>query len=115
MEAPGMVARDPVREDLWFAGCTLFPTRGMVLASDRAAAPDGAALPMAADAVYPAAVGNTVAFLATLPETPCDALLDIGTGTGIAALDAARYARHAWDGYRSPLGAVCRVQPAAER
>src|ERR1019366_4775888 len=83
-------------EYLWFAGCTLFPTRGMVLGSDRAAAPDGSALPMTADAVYPAAIGNTVAFLATLPETPCDALLDIGTGTGIAALDAARYARHAW-------------------
>jgi methylase of polypeptide subunit release factors len=96
MEALGMVARDPVREHLWFAGCTLFPTRGMVLGSDRAAAPDGSALPMTADAVYPAAIGNTVAFLATLPETPCDALLDIGTGTGIAALDAARYARHAW-------------------
>jgi methylase of polypeptide subunit release factors len=97
MEALGMVARDPVREDRWFAGCTLFPTRGMVLASDRVAAPGGAALPMVADAVYPAAIGNTVAFLATLPETPCDALLDIGTGTGIAALDAAaRYARHAW-------------------
>ena len=96
MEALGIVARDPVREYLWFAGCTLFPTRGMVLGSDRAAAPDGSALPMTADAVYPAAIGNTVAFLATLPETPCDALLDIGTGTGIAALDAARYARHAW-------------------
>ncbi len=96
MEALGIVARDPVREHLWFAGCTLFPTRGMVLGSDRAAAPDGSALPMTADAVYPAAIGNTVAFLATLPETPCDALLDIGTGTGVAALDAARYARHAW-------------------
>jgi len=96
LEALGLVARDPNRPDLWFAGCTLFPTRGMVLASDRAAAPDGTALPMTADAVYPAAIGNTVAFLAALPETPCDALLDIGTGTGIAALDAARYARHAW-------------------
>jgi methylase of polypeptide subunit release factors len=96
MEALRLVARDPVRGELWFAGCTLFPTRGMVLASDRVAAPDRAPMPMTADAVYPAAIGNTVAFLATLPETPCDALLDIGTGTGIAALDAARYARHAW-------------------
>ena len=96
LEALHLVARDPVRPELWFAACMLFPTRGMVLASDRAAAPDGSALPMAADAVYPAAIGNTVAFLATLPETPCDALLDIGTGTGVAALDAARYARHAW-------------------
>ena len=96
MAALDLVARDAVHAGLWFAGCTLFPTRGMVLAGDRAAAPDGAALPMTSDAVYPAAIGNTVAFLATLPETPCDALLDIGTGTGVAALDGARYARHAW-------------------
>jgi methylase of polypeptide subunit release factors len=51
---------------------------------------------MTSDVVYPAAIENTVAFLATLPETPCDALLDIGTGTGIAALDGSRHARRAW-------------------
>ncbi len=96
MAALDLVARDPVRQEIWFAGCTLIPTRGMVLASDRAASPDRSSLPMAADAVYPAAIGNTVAFMATLPETPCDALLDIGTGTGIAALDGSRHARHAW-------------------
>jgi methylase of polypeptide subunit release factors len=96
MEALGLVAQDAACPELWFAACALFPTRGMVLASDREAAPDGTDLPMPPDAVYPAAIGNTLAFLASLPETPCDALLDIGTGTGIAALDGARYARHAW-------------------
>ena len=96
MEALGLVARDPVRNEMWFAGCTLFATRGMVLASDRVSTLDKAPLPPAADVVYPAAIENTVAFMSTLPETPCDALLDIGTGSGIAALDGARYARHAW-------------------
>ena len=96
MEALGLVARDQVRGELWFGGCTLFPTRGMVLGSDRVASPDRDPLPMTADAVYPAGIENTVAFMATLPETPCEALLDIGTGTGIAALDGARLARHAW-------------------
>ena len=96
MEALGLVARDPVRPEMWFAGCTLVPTRGMVLASDRVTSPDRGNLPMTADAVYPAAIENTVAFMATLPRTPCEALLDIGTGTGIAALDAAGYARHTW-------------------
>jgi len=96
MEALGLVARDAGRPDLWFAGCALFPTRDLVLASDRVAAPDGSGQALAADAVYPAAIGNTAAFLESLPETPCDALLDIGTGTGIAALYGARHARHAW-------------------
>src|ERR1017187_11025104 len=66
------------------------------LGSDRVASPDRDPLPMTADAVYPAGIDNTVAFMATLPETPCEALIDIGTGTGIAALDGARLARHAW-------------------
>lgn len=96
MEALGLVARDPVRNEMWFAGCTMFATRGMVLASDRVSSLDRAPLPPAADVVYPAAIENTVTFMATLPETPCDALLDVGTGSGIAALDGARYARHAW-------------------
>ena len=96
MAALRLVARDPVRNEMWFGGCTLFPTRGMVLASDRVTAPDRAALPMTTDAVYPAAIENIVAFMSTLPETPCDALLDIGTGSGIAALDGARWSRHAW-------------------
>jgi methylase of polypeptide subunit release factors len=96
LEALHLAARDPAPGDLWFAGCTLFPTRGMVLASDRFAAPGGKPLPMTTDVVYPASIENTVAFLETLPDAPCDALLDIGTGTGVAALDASRYARHAW-------------------
>src|ERR1019366_1205084 len=96
MEALGVVARDQGRGELWFGGWPVFPTRGMVLGSDRVASPDRDPLPMTADAVYPAGIENTVAFMATLPETPCEALLDIGTGTGIAALDGARLARHAW-------------------
>ena len=96
MEALGLVARDPVRNEMWFAGCTLIATRGMVLASDRVSSLGRDALPPAADVVYPAAIENTVAFMATLPETPCDALLDVGTGSGIAALDGARWSRHAW-------------------
>ena len=46
--------------------------------------------------VYPAVVENTRDFIAGIPDTPCDALLDLGTGTGIAALEGARYARHCW-------------------
>ncbi|MEO8368815.1 MAG: methyltransferase [Candidatus Solibacter sp.] len=96
LEALSLVARDAERPDVWFGGCILFPTRGMWLASDRVAVPGSDANPASGDLVFPAAIENTVAFMATLPETPCDALLDVGTGSGVAALDAARFARHAW-------------------
>lgn len=96
MEALHLVARDPLLGEMWFAGCTLVPTRGMVLASDRVTAPDRTPLPPSSDLVYPATIENTTAFLATLPETRCDALLDLGTGSGIAALAGAHFARHVW-------------------
>ena len=91
-----LIARDAERPEMWFGGCILFPTRGMWLASDRIAVPGSDTLPACGDLVFPAAIENTVAFLGTLPETPCSALLDLGTGSGVAALDGARYASRAW-------------------
>ena len=96
MEALGLVAFEPARPELCYATVMLVPARGLLLASDRSSAPGHELYSMPADVVYPAAMANTHEFLATLPETPCDSLLDLGAGTGIAALDAARYARHAW-------------------
>jgi SAM-dependent methyltransferase len=96
LEALGLIGRDPQDPNRWFGGCTLFPTRGLLLASDRASSPDGARHPTSADMVYPPAIDTTAVFMSTLPDTPCDALLDVGTGSGIAALDSARYACHAW-------------------
>src|SRR5580765_3976704 len=69
LEALSLIARDPERPEAWFGGCILFPTRGMWLASDRVAVPGSDPDPAAADLVFPAAIENTVAFMATLPET----------------------------------------------
>jgi methylase of polypeptide subunit release factors len=96
LEALGLLACDSARPELCFGTVTLFPARDLLMASDRASAPDNTPFPLAPDAVYPAAMENTTMFLKTLPQLPCDAFLDIGTGTGIAALAASRYARHAW-------------------
>jgi SAM-dependent methyltransferase len=96
LEALRLICRDPQNPEKWFGGCTLFPTRGLLLASDRASSPDGTRHPSSADMVYPPAIETTAVFVSTLPETPCDALLDLCTGSGVAALDFARYARHAW-------------------
>jgi SAM-dependent methyltransferase len=71
----------------------LCPTRGLYFAFDR-----GAELgPMPDDAVYPAILENTQNFLDSIPATRCRAFLDLGAGTGVAALLAAKgYAEHAW-------------------
>jgi methylase of polypeptide subunit release factors len=96
LESLSLIARDPQRPEMWFGGCILFPTRGMWLASDRVAVLGSDSPPASGDLVFPAAIENTVAFMATLPEIPCSALLDLGTGSGVAALDGARYASRAW-------------------
>ena len=77
------------------APLALYPTGGLFVVSDHA----GVALARQPppDVVFPAVSTNTVDFLAGLPATPCDALLDLGSGTGVAAMLAAvRGARHAW-------------------
>jgi methylase of polypeptide subunit release factors len=81
-----------------FSAVTMYPAEEtLVLAGDRPGTPDGSPYRVPDDVVYPGAIENTRHFLAGLPQTPCDALLDIGTGSGVAALSAAsRYARHAW-------------------
>ena len=69
------------------------PTRGLYLASDMG----GELGKLAEDVVYPAILENTQSFLAMIPEDPCDRFLDLGAGTGVAAIYAARnYAKHAW-------------------
>lgn len=81
---------------LCHAPVALYPTAGLYIVSDhvRMLVGPGEA---AADVVYPAVADTTIDFLASLPATPCDDLLDLGAGTGIAALQAAAsYAGHAW-------------------
>src|SRR5579885_3650218 len=49
------------------------------------------------DIVFPAISRHTCQFLETLPQYPCEDLLDLCSGTGVAALVAvSRYARRAW-------------------
>ena len=77
------------------APLALYPVRSIYIVSDQRAAVVGK--DAQADAVYPALTGSTVEFLGMLSTTPCDSLLDLGSGTGVAALlGAQQYARHAW-------------------
>jgi SAM-dependent methyltransferase len=96
MESLGVTAFEPGRPELCFGALTLFPVEGLLLANDRASAPDNTPFTLGPEAVYPAATANTLQFLAAMPRNACDSFLDIGTGTGVAALSAASFARHAW-------------------
>jgi SAM-dependent methyltransferase len=91
-----LLAKSPRHPGMCYSNVSIPPVGGVLTIMDRAAGPDGVICPLPGDVVYPAVVENTRDFIAGLPDTPCDALLDIGTGTGIAALEGARYARHCW-------------------
>jgi SAM-dependent methyltransferase len=97
MQGLGLIARSRVQEQNWYATTALYPVHGLYLVSDRWSNPEASAIEMASDVVYPAVTANTGHFLETLPCEPCDSFLDLCSGSGIAALAAARgYARHAW-------------------
>jgi SAM-dependent methyltransferase len=93
MEALGLVIPDPSDASRVLSPVGLAPTRGLWLVSDRG----GELATLADDVVYPAILENTQEFLSIIPETPCGTFLDLGAGTGVAALMAARgFAQHAW-------------------
>ena len=80
-----------------FATVALYPVGGLFIASDRWTLPQENLAELAEDFVFSAITPNTSQFVATLPKEPCDALLDLCSGTGVAALDAAaRGCRAAW-------------------
>lgn len=92
----GLIARAAARPGAIYAAAAILTVAGECTICDRGNAPDGSRCPLPPDVVYPAIFENTRRFLASLPTTPCDALLDLGTGTGIAALAGARHSRRVW-------------------
>jgi SAM-dependent methyltransferase len=87
---------DPGDRDMDFAPAVVFPFLDALAMSDRFGTPSGTPIDLFADAVYPALFDNTYNFVTRLPETPCEALLDLGTGNGCAAICQARFARQIW-------------------
>ena len=92
----GLLARDHAPQGMVFATAAILPAYGVWTLCDRGAAPDGSRTPYPPDIVYPPVFDTTQSFMAELPSTPCDSMLDMGTGTGVAALRGARQARQVW-------------------
>ncbi len=96
LERLGLIARDTVFPGLIYATAAILPVSGELIVCDRGGAPDGSDYPLQPDTVYPPIFDNTRWYLARLPATPCDAMLEMGTGSGIGAIMGARHARCVW-------------------
>ncbi|HTS24731.1 MAG TPA: class I SAM-dependent methyltransferase [Bryobacteraceae bacterium] len=92
----GMLVRNPAPPGMLFASAAILPPYGVLILCDRGQGPDGSRAPYPPDVVYPPVFDTTERFIAAIPFTPCEAMLDLGTGTGMAALLGARNAGHVW-------------------
>jgi SAM-dependent methyltransferase len=97
LDALGLISREPAPPGMIYGASAILPAAGFLTVCDRGNhAPDGNRCDLPADVVYPAIFDTTRKFLEGLPDSPCDAMLDLGTGTGIAAMLGARSAQHVW-------------------
>ncbi|MDZ4802601.1 MAG: class I SAM-dependent methyltransferase [Bryobacteraceae bacterium] len=93
MFALGLIEGD----EMLAATVALYPTAGVWIASDRWNSPDRTPYKTPQDVVYPSIVSNAQRFLRFLPETPCERMLDLCSGTAFAALrGASTFAQKAW-------------------
>ena len=93
LEALGLLHPAPERPSLCMATVSLYPIEELYIAADRRFGFDSTSEKPPADLVYPPFTPETGRFLRLMPREPCDRLLDLGTGSGVAALVAARWTR----------------------
>ncbi len=91
-----LLAPSPADPEKDFAPAAVIPFLDSLTATDRFSSPSGEPVEVPADGVYPALFDTTYNLVTRLPERPCDALLDLGTGTGAAAICHARFAQRVW-------------------
>jgi methylase of polypeptide subunit release factors len=93
----GLVLRNEDDLDLLLSPVSLYPTHELYIVSDRWNTPDRSPYMPVPDIVYPAIVSNAQRFVDLMPRRPCENLLDLCAGTGIAAMIGAReFAGRAW-------------------
>jgi SAM-dependent methyltransferase len=79
---------------LCYASVILYPVAGLHIASDRHNNPDGSPFTPPIDIVFPAINVGTLLFLRTISKSFAMDLLDLGTGSGVAALMLNKHAKH---------------------
>jgi len=90
LEALGLLQAESGDSGGRYCPVALYPIRGLFIVSDRWTSPDGSLHAPADDMVYAALVRNTNSFLNLMPEWLCERFLELCSGTGAAALCAAR-------------------------
>jgi SAM-dependent methyltransferase len=96
MKEFGLLIADPSDNARVCASVALYPVGRLLIVSDRWTTPEGSIPKLSDDCVFPAITANTSQFIATLPREPCENFLELCSGTGVAALEAARHANHSW-------------------
>jgi SAM-dependent methyltransferase len=96
LDSLNLLSRDPAPEGMVFATAAIQPAFGVWTLCDRGADPSGSRIPYPPYVVYPPIFDTTKQFMAELPDSPCDAHLDLGTGSGIAAFWGAPNAKRVW-------------------
>jgi len=99
----GLLARD--EDGALRPRALLYPVGPVYVVSDRLDRVGRGPGDAADDTVYPAFTDNTRQFLSLLPDSPCERLLDLGTGCGVGALCAAASAGQVWATDISPRAA----------
>ena len=95
--ALGLLVPGAAAPGTWEAPMLLYPAEGFWLISDADANPArGNLATTRQDVVYPAVTRNTGRFIAFQPSRPCDQMLELCGGTGLAALRASAFARKSW-------------------
>ena len=96
MKNLGLLIEDAADNAKTCASVALYPVGRLFIVSDRWSTPEGNAPELPDDFVFPAITANTSQFMGTLPRDPCESFLELCSGTGVAALEAARHANQAW-------------------
>ena len=96
MKGLGLLIEDPADNARRCAGMALYPVGEVFIVSDRWTTTEGKPIDFAEDFVFPAITENTSHFMAALPWDASESFLELCSGTGIAALEGARHAKHAW-------------------
>lgn len=95
LETLGVIEKlpDPKR---YYATVLLYPILSVYVVSDRANPVDASEPRIGPDYVYPAFTWNSQQFLSCLPQSSCERMLDLGAGSGVAALIGSSSATHVW-------------------